>query len=270
MHFPLPVPGLAQIVNEKTTVNLDGRDSSDMGGKIAGYAWTQVSGDQVVLANATTATPSFTAPLVSNLEGSKVLVFKLVVTDNQGAKAEDTVKVTISAVNEGAIGTISAGNNQSVLEGAVVKLSGVASGQEGDITYKWEQIGGAAVKLTGDTTLTPSFTAPAASLNNNALIFSLTVSGSQGVIAMDTVTVSVGANNKNPVANAGSDLEVTESVVVKLSGSGTDPNGDTLTYSWLQTAGKAVLLSGGNTATPSFTAPQVAGTDTPDLLPDGQ
>ena len=43
---------------------------------------------------------------------------------------------------------------------------------------------------------------------------------------------------------------------VTLSGSGSDPDEDTLSYSWSQTGGSpTVTLSGANTATASFTAP---------------
>ena len=34
---------------------------------------------------------------------------------------------------------------------------------------------------------------------------------------------------------------------------------DPLTYSWIQTAGPAMTLTGANTATPTFTAPARAG-----------
>ena len=61
-----------------------------------------------------------------------------------------------------------------------------------------------------------------------------------------------------PVANAGLDQIVNEGDTVTLDGTGsTDPDGDQLTFSWIQTAGPPVTLSGANTTTGSFTAPQV-------------
>ena len=36
-----------------------------------------------------------------------------------------------------------------------------------------------------------------------------------------------------------------------------DPDGDTLTYAWTQTAGTQVTLDDASSATPSFTAPDV-------------
>ena len=60
-----------------------------------------------------------------------------------------------------------------------------------------------------------------------------------------------------PVAAAGADREVVTGSTVTLSGSGTDPQGATLSYAWTQTGGPTVTLAGAATATPSFTAPSV-------------
>lgn len=65
--------------------------------------------------------------------------------------------------------------------------------------------------------------------------------------------------NQAPAANAGPDQTVTSASLVTLNGGdSSDPDGDTLSYSWSQISGTAVSLSGTNTATPSFTAPTLA------------
>jgi K319L-like, PKD domain/Calx-beta domain len=70
-------------------------------------------------------------------------------------------------------------------------------------------------------------------------------------------TTNIVAPNVPPIANAGADQTVDSGATVNLDGTGsTDPNaGDTLNYSWSQTSGPPVTLTGANTATPSFTAP---------------
>jgi len=60
---------------------------------------------------------------------------------------------------------------------------------------------------------------------------------------------------------------VDENTAVSLSGlASSDPDGDTLTYSWVQETGSIpVVLNGANTATPSFAAPSVSGTTSLDF-----
>jgi hypothetical protein len=144
-----------------------------------------------------------------------------------------------------------------------------------------------------------TFTAPNVGLNGatTTLTFRLTIFDSDGATGRDTVNVKVinggqnatttqnnstqpatttAANNNNnntkqnqtttttesPTADAGPDQTVNERDNVKLDGSGSsDPDGDTLTYSWTQTAGPAITLSNADSATPSFTAPEIDSAD---------
>jgi hypothetical protein len=92
-----------------------------------------------------------------------------------------------------------------------------------------------------------------------------------GGVAIDSpysnvVTANVLTVAGVPIANAGGDLVVDELDAVQLSGAGSsDPDGGALTYAWTQLTGPAAALTGADTATPSFTAPQVA-VDTPVLF----
>ena len=61
--------------------------------------------------------------------------------------------------------------------------------------------------------------------------------------------------NNPPSADAGADLTVDVGTTVALAGSATDLDSDPLTYSWAQTEGPSVTLSGADTLTPSFVAP---------------
>ena len=67
-----------------------------------------------------------------------------------------------------------------------------------------------------------------------------------------------GGGNTAPTANAGADQTVDELTNVALTGSGSDANGDTLTYSWMQTAGTQVTLNNGDMAQANFDAHDVA------------
>ena len=62
--------------------------------------------------------------------------------------------------------------------------------------------------------------------------------------------------NNAPIANAGNDQSVTGGDTVNLNGSASsDPDGDTLTFLWLQTAGTQVGLTGRRTPRRSSPGP---------------
>jgi rhodanese-related sulfurtransferase len=82
-------------VSSGEKVTLDGSGASDPDGTIAAYAWTQTdaTGKTVTLSNPAGVKPSFTAPEVTE---TVTLIFKLTVTDNSGAVATDTIRITVA------------------------------------------------------------------------------------------------------------------------------------------------------------------------------
>jgi len=88
--------------------------------------------------------------------------------------------------------------------------------------------------------------------------FRLTVIDPNGAEASDDVDVVVTNVEHAPTANAGGLVTANEGASVSLNGlASSDPDGDTLTYTWIQTDGPNVTLHDANTATPYFTAPFV-------------
>ena len=177
----------------------------------------------------------------------------------------------IAASPDGAITVIGstpdadAGDGQTVDGGTQVTLDGSGSSDpNGDpLTYSWRQTSGSpTVSLEGADTATASFTAPQVA-SDTTLVFELTVSdGRYG--DTDTVRITVRSpvgppiKNTPPVADAGRDQTVRVGDTVTLRGSGSDRDGDSLTYSWTQASGPAAALSSGTATSPTFTAPPVA------------
>lgn len=99
--------GIDRIVNENVKINLDGTNSNDPENQNISYKWTQVSGENVKLSSATSVTPSFTSPIVANGE-IKVLTFELMVYDDNGRDAVDTVTITVDPINSPPEASVSA------------------------------------------------------------------------------------------------------------------------------------------------------------------
>ncbi len=72
-----------------------------------------------------------------------------------------------------------------------------------------------------------------------------------------STTIGTTSTTSQPIANAGPSQTVSQGSFVTLVGTGSfSPNGGTIvSYSWVQTSGTPVSLTGANTATPTFTAP---------------
>lgn len=93
---PVANAGVDQRVNEQANVTLEGV-ASDGDGTIVSYQWTQTAGTIVTLENATNASASFIAPVVTE---QALLTFELQVTDNESATASDSVDITVTPINE--------------------------------------------------------------------------------------------------------------------------------------------------------------------------
>jgi hypothetical protein len=249
---PLANAGSDQSVDTLSQVTLDGSASSDPDGDTPlTYLWAQTGGTDVIMSDATAASPSFIAPADPD-----TLVFSLVVTDSLGL-ASDLSTVSITVNNQAPLAN--AGPNQSVTTAALVTLDGSASSDpDGDmpLAYLWTQTGGTAVVLSDATAAMPTFTPPT---EPAALTFSLVVTDSLGLASTaDEVIITI--QNQLPVADAGLDQTVSTLSPVTLDGSASsDPDGNLpLTYLWTQTGGPIVLIDDPGAVHPTFIAPSQA------------
>ena len=230
------------------TVTLDGSGSKDADGTIASYSWTKISGPAqgtiVISSNAITAVNSLT-------QGT--YVFKLLVTDNNGASAADTVTVTVNAApnqppvaNAGSSKTITLPVNSASLDGTQ------SSDPDGTIaSYNWAQISGpSTATITGATTATPTVSALVA----GQYVFQLLVTDNNGATATAQVKIIVNpAPNQPPTANAGNNQTITLPVnSVSLDGGASkDPDGSIVSFVWAKISGpsQSTIVSSGNITT---------------------
>jgi outer membrane autotransporter protein len=222
-------------------VVLNGSASQDPDGRIVSYQWSTAAG----LPLASGVNPTVRLP-----DGQQTLT--LLVTDEAGASASDTVSIVVAAptgnrapiANAGVDRIIADTNNQA---GESVALDGtLSSDPDGTIaTYQW-LVGAATVIATGPT--------PTVQLTDGPQVLTLRVTDNSGGTATDTVTITVAAANPAavPVANAGpdrtlvdSDAVAGENVTLDASAS-TDADGTIVSYQW--SVGGQVVATGVNPA----------------------
>mgnify|MGYP001609359162 FL=1 len=194
---PVSDAGPDQTVQEGSPVILDGSGSFDPDLETLTYHWTQTGGPAVALSDAHTVISSFVAPNVG--PAGATLVFNLTVTDPHVLTGSKSVSIHISNLNQ--IPTADAGSDQTVNEQTGVTLNGSLSTDPDldTLHFMWTQTGGPSVSLTGATTVSPTFTAPAVGVGGVNLIFQLVVSDGQALSAADTVIVHIQDTNDPPV-----------------------------------------------------------------------
>jgi hypothetical protein len=252
---PTADAGPDQTVLEKSTVTLDGSNSSDPDDDIESYRWKQTAGPSVSLSNPTDEQPTFTSPSVEASK-SKSLKFELTVTDYGGLKDTDTIVVNVTGENDPP--TADAGPDQNVDEETTVRLDGSNSSDpdDGIEFYRWKQTAGPSVSLSNPTDDQPTFSAPTVGSNGDSFTFELTVTDYGSLQSTNTTIVNVIWLNDPPAANAGDDQTVLEKSAVTLNGSNSsDPDDGIASYQWKQVAGQSVTFSDPTDDQPTFVAP---------------
>ena len=218
-----------------TLTTLDASLSVDPDGHTPlSFAWQQTGGTPVVVNNANSATPSFTAP-----DQPSLLIFRVTVTDSRGKRSSDVVRINV--IDASIAGLSATGTTPTVLGQVTTFTASVANGT--NVTYAWSF--GDGTSASGPN-VQHTFTAAGSYL--------VTVTASNGPSSSST-SLTIEVTNTAPTAVAGDDVEVANGTLVTLTGSGSDPDGhNPLSFMWRQVSGTPVLA---NTSGPvvTFTAP---------------
>ena len=254
---PTADAGPDQTVQEKSTVTLDGSNSSDPDDGIESYLWKQIAGPSVSLSDPLAVQPTFTTPSVAGNKSTS-LKFELTVTDFGGLRDTDTTVVNVTGDKDSDPPTADAGPDQNVDEETTVTLDGSNSSDpdDGIESYLWKQTAGPSVSLSNPQAVKPTFLAPDVGTEGVSFTFELTVTDYGSLQSTDTAIINVIWLNDPPTANAGTDQTVQEKSTVTLDGSNSsDPDDGVASYQWKQVAGQSVTFSDPTDDQPTFEAP---------------
>ena len=237
--LPVANVGQDQSVIAGSTVTIDGGASSDANGDALTFKWVLVSnpgGSAAALASPSSVRPVFVTDLVG------VYVASLTVNDGKADSASVSTIITAlaKATSANTAPVANAGSNQNVPVGTTVTLNGSASSDanSNSLTYKWTLITKpvgtvAGITPAGAISVNPLFVVDTVGTYVASLIVNDGIVDSAPVAVFITAIAAPSSANMPPIANAGTDQNVTNGATVSLNGAlSTDPNGDHLTYLW--------------------------------------
>ena len=254
---PVANAGLAQNVALNATVTMDGTGSTDANNDFITYRWvlvTKPTGSSATLSSTTSAKPTFRADVAGTFVAS------LIVNDGKVDSPAAAVTITVASANSEPIAN--AGINQNVVVGASVTLDGTSSSDANrdQLTFRWVMMSkptGSAASLSSAVSAKPVFVAD----KLGTYVVSLIVNDGKVDSTAVSTTVTASAANAAPVANAGTNQNVTLGTVTLDGSNSSDANYDPLTFTWTllnKPTGSSAALSSSTSAKPTFNA-DVAG-----------
>lgn len=226
--------GLDQTIQLPVTSTDFTATALDEDGSISNYSWTKVSGGFATLTNTNTTTLT-----ASNLAVG-TYVFRITVTDNEGATNFDDIQLTVLQTNVPP--TVDAGINKSItLPINNISLTGIATDQDGTIySSNWTQNYGPNTSVINPNN---QLTTIVSGLVQGKYSFKLKATDNQGATNEDSVIVIVNPQviipaNKAPLVSLGS--RVTTQLPkdsVSLTSISSDPDGTIVSYQWIKYSG---------------------------------
>ncbi|MDF1564584.1 MAG: hypothetical protein P1V51_16180 [Deltaproteobacteria bacterium] len=225
----------------------------DADGDAFTFEWSQVAGLPVVLeADAETGVASFTAP-----DASTVIVLSVAGRETAYPDVVGEPDLLRIVVEHNLPPVADAGAFLETPNGVPVRLAGNAIDPDGDAiaSWSWTLVSGPPGAqldslLTDTDTRTPLFSPTLRGGYRAELVVS------DGLLESAADTLAIEVLNVAPEVSGGNDQLVAGGAAVVLQASGTDLDGDALTYDWSQVAGNTVtLIEDAGTGLASFDAP---------------
>ncbi len=254
---------------DPTSINLSDTTSlsvtaSDPDGDTLTYTWSKTSGPGTVTITPNGTSTSDSATASFSAVGDYTL--RVTVDDDRGGTATSSVNVTVNADpnRNPVIDSAAVADPSTISIGGTSTLTVTASDPDGDtLTYTWSKTSG-----PGTVTITPNGTSTSDSVTagfdaTGEYEIEVLVEDGNGGTATDTVTVIVTEQPNDPPtidtpASATPDtIQIGESTTLAVTAS--DPDGDTLTYTWSKVSGPGTLTvspngTGADTSTATFGA----------------
>jgi glycosidase len=224
--------GSASYANGIFTINASGADVFDFADEFR-YVYQPFSGNVTVTARVASLTNT-----------------------NAWAKAGVMIRETLNANSTNAAMLLTPSNGFNFQYRNGTGAGSTAAGNAGGTIPNWVRITRSGNTITGysstnGTTWTQVGTVTV-TLPSSVYVGLFTTSHNDGVVTTSTfsnVTLTGAANNP-PTANAGPDKSLAAGTTsTTLPGSGSDPDGTAVTYSWTKVSGPAATLTNANTAT---------------------
>ncbi|KFM20398.1 peptidase m36 family protein [Marine Group I thaumarchaeote SCGC AAA799-P11] len=230
----------------------------DADGDVLTYKWKQTGGQQIDLSRDNTKHITI-QPIYLDFSNFEPLTFEVTVNDGFGGTASDSVNVYLfSNLIDNKRITVDVEPIQTVFEGEKVSIRATGQTLDGsDIRYTWVQLIGPSANLSSFVGQEIEFIAPSVGDREKILSFQVTGYSPGNGWANALAMVKVLPSNGSPIADAGPDQNTAENVLVKLEGTGTDPDGDQLKYSWAQKSGIPIDFYERASFSIYFFAPQI-------------
>jgi hypothetical protein len=145
--LPTADAGDNQSIASPRTLSLVGA-GSDPDGFISAYDWSQIAGQAVSINDVSSSTATFDSPVTA---ANDTLVFNLMVTDNEGATAEDTVSINIAGSDPDGMEQRNQArvifSGHSLTSAAVPTVRAIASEKGNDLIDIYQDIPGSPIRM---------------------------------------------------------------------------------------------------------------------------